>query len=129
MLTEEQIRQEINGAEENSDIHGLVEKIAYFFHIKTPEASAIENWDYSKDTLYRWSDCKYRPDLKDGPSFGERIHGVLSNSAYDKYKTRLFFHDSPNSYADWMTAQHELGKQVLWQERGIIVDRVEPKFF
>jgi len=45
----------------------------------------------------------------------------LNHLAYDKYQERLLFHDNDNAYADWMTAKHELAKQVLWQQSKIIV--------
>lgn len=116
MLTDEQIRQEITSAQEGSDIHGLVEKIAYFLHLEFSQISADKNWHDAQDTLLRWSDSPYRKELRADSSFGVQVHKMLNHRAYDNYQSGLFFNDPLNVYADWMTAQHKLGKQVLWQQ-------------
>lgn len=121
MLTDEQVRQEITSAQKGSDIPGLVEKIAFFLHLKDSSKDTYENWFSAQDILLRWSDSDYRKELREDSSFGRQIHSMLNNRAYNSYQRRLFFHDAPNLYEDWMTAQHELGKQVLWQQCKVYV--------
>ncbi len=127
MLTDEQVRQEITSAREDSDTHGLVEKIAYFLHLKNPQISADENWYTAQDTLLRWSDCKFRKELREDSSFGKQIHGLLNNIAYGSYRERVFFCNPMNMYEDWMTAKHKLGEQVLWQQSKIVVPMYPPR--
>jgi hypothetical protein len=122
MLTDEQVRQEIVNARGDSDVYGLVEKIAYFLHLRTPKDSALINWSAAEDTLLRWSDSSDRLVLRADSSFGKQLHKLLEDRAYDKSQERSFFGN--NSYipdADWKTAQHELAKQVLWQQCKITV--------
>jgi len=122
MLTDEQVKQEITSAPENSDVYGIVEKIAYFLHLRRPQDSALANWYTAEDTLLKWSSSPNRSDLKADSNFREPIHKLLEVRAYDKFLERAFFHN-PNYIpdADWKTAQHELGKQILWQQCKIVV--------
>lgn len=121
MLIDEQVRQEITSAREGSDIHGLVGKIAFFLHLKSNSADADTNWFSAQDILLKWSDSPYRKGLRADSSFGKQIHEMLNDRAYQNYRRRFFFCDGMNAYEDWMTAQYELGKQVLWQQSKIHV--------
>jgi len=116
ILSDEQIRREIAGSNRGSDIYGLVEKMAFYLHLNYPSDSQEGDWYFAQETLLDWSDSVFRPGLRDGPSFGKHITRLLNHVAYEKSRTREFFHDSPNSYADWIVAQEELAKQVLWQQ-------------
>jgi hypothetical protein len=121
MLTDEQVMLEIMGAGPGSDIHGLVEKVAYFLHLRSPGDSALGNWSTAQNVLLGWSGHEDGKELRQDSGFGEQVHGLLNNQAYRSFQRRLFFNDPVNFYADWMTAQHELGKQVLWQQLKIVV--------
>jgi len=127
MLNGDEIWQEITSAQRGSDIHGLVEKIAYFLYLRrSNRVSADTNWYDAQDILVGWTQCDSGRGLRNEPSFERAIYRSIDQRAYEIYRKKASDlntddYDMVTPHEDWMTAQHELAKQVLEQECGIEV--------
>jgi hypothetical protein len=115
-----ELEREIKGSQSGSDIHGLVQKIAYRLHEKRSRKSADDNWFMAEDLLLRWSNFQYGNDhlnkKKDTEfSLSNQLHIILNHYAHDHHKYSLSFGNKTSPYFDWVDAQDELARQVLHQ--------------
>jgi len=115
-----ELEREIKGSQSGSDIHGLVQKMAYRLHERRTHKSTDDNWFMAEDILLRWSNFQYLSDYECKKrdtqfSLSNQIHALLNNYAYDYHQFSLSFGNKTSPYFDWINAQEELAKQVLHQ--------------
>lgn len=113
MLSDKDLMREISNARRGSDIHGLVEKIAYYLHFENPANSSTSDWFKAQVILFKWSDDEPRRDLRDRDCFGDYVTEVLNHYAFLAYNNDKY-HDR-SSFDYWMQAQDRLAQQVIWQ--------------
>ena len=116
---------EIGIAQRGSDIHGLIEKMAYHNHLANPSYGAERNWFEARGDLIRWANHHYRCSDQ---SVEENLHELLENYAYTAYELECHNrwtnqhnvpYENPSAFDAWMRAQDSLARQVLWQARNI----------
>jgi len=120
---EDQIEQEMRSARPDSqddgarDIHGVLEKIAYFRHLGDLRVNQIEtltrnqNWIFAKSIFYRWTLDHYQATPFD--TLAGFAHDYLNELAYCESES-LHLGDDGNTQDDhWNKARERLASRVL----------------
>jgi hypothetical protein len=125
LLFDNSMEEEIKSAKEGSDIHGLIEKMAYHFHLNIPNASRESNWFEAQRDLVKWARFNY--DFSPNNT-AENIHDLLNTYAHSQYKQECNRrwtnrdetpYSNPTDFDSWMAGQDQLALQVLNQARAI----------
>ncbi|MEK6927281.1 MAG: hypothetical protein AABX11_02510 [Nanoarchaeota archaeon] len=112
----------IRQAKPDSDIHGVLERVAYGFHITNKENSADANWFDAQEKLARY-EVPYNFDCRN--VFPQRV--LLTEGTLRGYLQKLAYYDKNypgrqesknNSAFDfWMRALDVVASQVLSKAR------------
>ena len=97
------IISEVNSAEEGSDIHGVLNRIAYRFHSNSPENPPEENWRLARDKLSSYIHDKW--DIQYAEPVKDRAANLLH------YHSHRF--STGNQVEDWNGAQNLLAGDVF----------------
>ena len=114
-MLEWDIGREIREAKEGSDVFGLVQKIAYSYHLKNTQCSSEENWCMAQASLNIWA--VFQTNLENSSfklPLEEALHQLLNNNAYNRFKVRDFWGDLGTSFGDWIYAQDSLAQHVIY---------------
>lgn len=104
------IEEDIKNADKGSDIHGLVEKMAYHFYLRDPSKSSDDNWFDAQKFFLEWANFQYK-----------RVQTALGLEDQIKNQINLYayFHSSiypqNSSFDNWMSAQNRIAEQIIWQ--------------
>ena len=110
-----QVRTEIADSQIGSDVYGLVEKMAFHYHLRDRSRSNDDNWLMAIDNFGKW--CEYQVNRFSNINLPleDSIHNSLCSHAYEHSQGRDFSDKEGSSLDDWIYAQNELAKQVMHQ--------------
>ena len=99
------IYNSISSARSGSDIHGVLEKIAYRLHLRDNRNMAGANWNSAKEAFRHWEEK--RPLLSDRRTPEQDLKELLDFRAYS-YTNR-----GGTAFDNWMSAQNNLAEEIF----------------
>lgn len=103
MVTSYQI---VDIAQPGSDIHGVLEKIAYRFHLADDRYESNCNWNNAKAALSQWMD---NPANTAGVS-------IVGNESYLNevlnFRAYRYMNNGGTPFDHWISAQNDLAEQI-----------------
>ena len=108
------MEREVSEAHKNSDVHGLIEKIAYFYGTADKEGSRSmdDNWYLAQDTFIKWERHNKKRRYDSDCLVEDSTKNLLKKYASQRSKVI-----KSSSFDNWMYSQARLAQQIIGEVR------------